>query len=482
MPPDTAGFDDIYTLSIPSFEWVKMYPPDGNATGAYPHHSLTCNVIDNAQMIVVGGTFPTSDRCDVQEQYGLHNMDLGQQNGENAIWRIFDANLTKYAVPAPIINAIGGSPTGGATKTAPSSGFSNPDLRVLMTRKATIAARTPTRAIPTATDHPNDTSTPLSTGAIAGIAIGSAAALAALLTATILLIRRRRNQHNPSHGGPNNNNNPHQTKYLSTTTTTTGGGGSSSQHGWGGATQSQSHSPTSYSPTGSYPHSPFLHQHHQHGNGYHGPPAELPVPGAGAGATSWLAPDGVAYELVDAHSPPGAHLMSGSGGGGGGHTPTDVMYGGAGGSSSGGGTPRTKVDAEGRLWVQVSSPASSSHLPLPHGGGGGGGGGSPGGFGAGAGMGVVELGDRQYSPVTPGSGSGSAYPYQPHQPLQPQMQQMQQQGVWRPPQELSSEPRQDGGGSGLVGDGGGVDGGGGFGEEGSGPGSAVKKHLTFYHP
>ncbi|KAJ4304371.1 hypothetical protein N0V88_001984 [Collariella sp. IMI 366227] len=131
MPPDTAGFDDIYVLSIPSFQWIKMYPTDGNLTGAYPHHSLSCNVVDNSQLIIIGGTFPTTEDCDSPEQFGLHNADMGQQNQEKALWQIYTPNLTKYAVPDAIISAIGGSPSGGATKTAPASGFSNPDLRLI---------------------------------------------------------------------------------------------------------------------------------------------------------------------------------------------------------------------------------------------------------------------------------------------------------------------------------------------------------------
>ncbi|KAL1842725.1 hypothetical protein VTJ49DRAFT_4363 [Mycothermus thermophilus] len=190
VDPDHAAFDDIYVLTIPTFQWIKMHPTDGNVTGEYPHHSLSCNIIDGAQMVIIGGTFPTLDMCDSPPQFGLHNADLGQQNPDKALWEIFNPNLTQYAVPDAIIDAVGGSPTGGATKTAPADGFSNPDLSVLMTRKARLPNRTPTRP-PTPVPEPDGDSS-LSTGAIAGIAVGSAVALLAFLAGIYLLIRRRR--------------------------------------------------------------------------------------------------------------------------------------------------------------------------------------------------------------------------------------------------------------------------------------------------
>ncbi|KAL2188679.1 hypothetical protein L209DRAFT_771008 [Thermothelomyces heterothallicus CBS 203.75] len=91
-----------------------------------------------------------------------------------------------------------------ATKTAPADGFSNPDLRVLMTRKASIATRTLTRAVSSATGVPGANDDSLSAGAIAGIAVGGAVALLALLASLFFLIRRCRRR-----------------KYGTTTTTTT---------------------------------------------------------------------------------------------------------------------------------------------------------------------------------------------------------------------------------------------------------------------
>src|SRR2546423_846018 len=62
---NATGFDDVYILSMPSFQWIKWWPTVAN-TG-HPHNSLSCNVVDNAQMLIIGGTFPApgdSAMCD----------------------------------------------------------------------------------------------------------------------------------------------------------------------------------------------------------------------------------------------------------------------------------------------------------------------------------------------------------------------------------------------------------------------------------
>jgi hypothetical protein len=86
--------------------WIKWYP---TAPGTpYPHHSLSCNVVDGAQMLVMGGTFPNSTSCDVPSVFAFHNMDLGKDNPEGAKWALFSPNKTKYNVPSEIIAVVGG--------------------------------------------------------------------------------------------------------------------------------------------------------------------------------------------------------------------------------------------------------------------------------------------------------------------------------------------------------------------------------------
>lgn len=199
----------LTTVTIPTFTWIKLYPNDGNVTGQYPHHSLSCNVVNKGQMLIIGGTFPLSDECDAAPQWGAHNLVLGQQSDPNANpWQLHSPDLTTYAVPDEIISVVGGQATGGATRTAPATGFDNSDLNVLMTKRASIAARTPTRPIPSATSSSASTSggTHLSTGAIVGIACGGGVALVALVVGLCVFVRRRRSFRYGAtggrHGGP----------------------------------------------------------------------------------------------------------------------------------------------------------------------------------------------------------------------------------------------------------------------------------------
>jgi hypothetical protein len=97
------------------------------------------------------------------------------------------------------------SSLGGATVTAPAT-WLNRDLPVYFTRNASDPPRTPTRVIPTSMPSSTSTSTStasptssssspiLSTGAIAGIAIGGAAVIVLIALGCILCLRGRRRQ------------------------------------------------------------------------------------------------------------------------------------------------------------------------------------------------------------------------------------------------------------------------------------------------
>lgn len=260
-------------------------------TGAYPKSMMSCNVVGDAQMLVIGGTYSNDSTymCDADTVWGEHNMNLGEQNPQTAIWGLYQPSLTTYVVPTDILTAVGGGPTGGATVTAPTAGFDFPDLKVQMTRKAVLATRTPTR------DVNVGRAPPLSTGAIAGIAVGGAVVLIAAVVGCCVFFRRRRRaaalrqqqqeqQQSPGHAHSHYGGSPGQ-----------GHGAGLSQHGF--PALSQVSSPTLASTTGPHHHSP-----------YGGPPVELAgggyfpsSPGIKYDAHGYAAP--VSELPTDHHSP-----------------------------------------------------------------------------------------------------------------------------------------------------------------------------------
>ncbi|KAI8224897.1 Kelch repeat-containing protein [Colletotrichum sp. SAR 10_99] len=260
-----AGYDDVYVLSLPTFTWVKMFPST-NGTGSNPHHSLSCNIVPGrAQMIIIGGTFPSSNDCDYPVQWGTHNVDLGKQNKNKSIWELYSPNKTTYSVPDEVIAVIGGNGNGGATKTSPAAGWNTADLGLMLADQAEITLRTPTRMV-SAPSAPS-TGSSLSTGAIVGIAVGAAALIILLGLACFCLIHRRRSQqyHNP----PNSSSGqPFHTQTMS--------------EAWSPPATHVSPAASPYSPP--YhpspftppPHSPPPPQSAQTVPPYMGPPVELP--------------------------------------------------------------------------------------------------------------------------------------------------------------------------------------------------------------
>lgn len=104
----TAGYDDLYVLTIPAFVWIKMWP----RVTPYPSmaaHSLSCDVINGTQMILMGGYRPTTKDCDAPNFYGQHGVDLGQINEDGVIWAPFSHENPPYRVPPRVVDIIGGT-------------------------------------------------------------------------------------------------------------------------------------------------------------------------------------------------------------------------------------------------------------------------------------------------------------------------------------------------------------------------------------
>ncbi|KAF2652473.1 hypothetical protein K491DRAFT_47074 [Lophiostoma macrostomum CBS 122681] len=188
---NVTGFDDAYILSLPSFTWIKAFPTD-NSTTQFGHGGCSGNVINRDQMLIIGGWFPETDQCDANNAWGQHNMNLGYNGPAKGLWDKYDLSISAYYVPTPIISAVGGGPTGGASTTAPAS-WDNHDLGVLITRIATFSNRAATRTLPTSTGQPSGSGkSKTNVGAIAGGVIGGLAALIAILSLILFCLHRRK--------------------------------------------------------------------------------------------------------------------------------------------------------------------------------------------------------------------------------------------------------------------------------------------------
>lgn len=190
-----TGFDDVYILTLPTFEWIKWYPEAPGASA--PHGSLTCNVIASAQMIVMGGNFTNSTDCDAADVYGQHNLNLGKENIDEAKWYQYLPNLTSYSVPPEIVSVTGGSADGGANNHSPPGGFSDVALSVYFGQQAQFATRIPTRYIPEPTTNPPPVPPPppkpkRDLAPIIGGAVGGAVGLIILGVAIWFCLKRRK--------------------------------------------------------------------------------------------------------------------------------------------------------------------------------------------------------------------------------------------------------------------------------------------------
>ncbi|KAH7110473.1 hypothetical protein EDB81DRAFT_863097 [Dactylonectria macrodidyma] len=115
-----------------------------------------------------------------------------RQNSDKSPCALYEPDKTKYVVPTDILSHVGGKSTGGATKAAPADGFSHQDLKVFMTRKASVTVGNVGGV--TETSNPDDSKdSGLSTGAIVGIGVSGAAVVVLGLAAAwcLLLLRGR---------------------------------------------------------------------------------------------------------------------------------------------------------------------------------------------------------------------------------------------------------------------------------------------------
>ncbi|KAH8681017.1 hypothetical protein BX600DRAFT_9398 [Xylariales sp. PMI_506] len=191
-----AFSDDVWVLSLPSFQWVKVTA--GSADHARAGHQCVKPYPD--QMITIGGFTPlTGGEFSCLEDDGIlqvYNLSTGTwlDSYDPSVW-------SEYVVPDKVLSVIGGDATGGATLTTPSpSGWVTTGLSNVfsVSYTSTISTWYPYASVTTNNTRPDlPTSSPSSSGGtpkwvapVLGVVL-SLVFITAVVVA-ILLYRRRK--------------------------------------------------------------------------------------------------------------------------------------------------------------------------------------------------------------------------------------------------------------------------------------------------
>ncbi|KAK6511321.1 hypothetical protein TWF481_000242 [Arthrobotrys musiformis] len=205
------AYADVWVLSLPSFRWIRVEDENNPDTRPFKNNldnprvgdigrtRHRCNLYKNTQMIVTGG---------IVSQYYDKKLNIDACNSSHPPFMVMDTNTfvwkasiipdeQDYAVPAFISSAV-------RDRTKPDGDWPNERLGQIFSAAMSSATTTPS---PTSSAAPNPTNTvspdrgSLSTGGIAGIAVGGVVILA-LLIAGFIILRRRRKQLEPMPPGP----------------------------------------------------------------------------------------------------------------------------------------------------------------------------------------------------------------------------------------------------------------------------------------
>ncbi|KAL7270142.1 hypothetical protein RUND412_007159 [Rhizina undulata] len=139
----TRAFDDVYVLSLPSFQWILL-----NTTSTSRRMGHSCHRASNNVMVVVGGrdvdqqnpavTAFTNGNCDATGLVNLFDLNILDWIPE------FTAGDRPYQVAPQITDVIGGDANGGATVVVPAAGWGSNDLASLFSAVVPVPTATVT--------------------------------------------------------------------------------------------------------------------------------------------------------------------------------------------------------------------------------------------------------------------------------------------------------------------------------------------------
>ncbi|CZR68786.1 uncharacterized protein PAC_18685 [Phialocephala subalpina] len=210
-PKEATSRQEIWALSLPTFEWVRLY----GQTGAIYRH--TCHLVGE-NLLIIGGmdrTIPAGDQDSTSCQSSMPARIFSMPNLNYTGQFDYAASQRTALVPSAVVSVIGGTPSGGASKTAPllwsdlylqyvfnptiqRPTYTPPATYILAAgndTNSTNTTSTPT-STPTSTNSPSASPSPSKksshTGAIAGGVVGGIAGLALLGALIFFLCFRRK--------------------------------------------------------------------------------------------------------------------------------------------------------------------------------------------------------------------------------------------------------------------------------------------------
>ena len=206
--------NDIYVLSVPSFQWIKVSPQGNDAFGRWGH---SCVVWEDAQMLVLGGLIENSlTGGGVANQAGCNSSHppFLVLDTTSFTWQSSFKPQRSYSVPQAVYQVIGGDYRGLSSMKGPTGGWNNSDLEAIFATTvpkisqptsfppvAASATGNPTAgvSVPTNSATPQQGGGGLSTTAIAGLAGGIGGLVVVMIAAVIifLVVRRRRRKTAP---------------------------------------------------------------------------------------------------------------------------------------------------------------------------------------------------------------------------------------------------------------------------------------------
>jgi hypothetical protein len=116
-------YDDTHVLSLPSFTWVKIHQ------GSKPRWGHTCHLAGGNQMITVGGHNEFANICD------WHTTGVGVMDLQRGVWgSTFQASGNDGRLNFKIVDQIGGTESGSASKMQPEKAWASDELGSIMNK------------------------------------------------------------------------------------------------------------------------------------------------------------------------------------------------------------------------------------------------------------------------------------------------------------------------------------------------------------